>query len=296
MKDTKEIKEAKKETGLLDEILCDRRLMNELHALDVDDSEVGKYLPLLATYLDQRAAEEDPRHELIAPYPGMSMKLCIDDSGKLSYVLGPNEETKRKEALEKNYIYKDFPEAWADLNGKTVKGERYKKLRTALAKTFTKNCVKPWVFVKGEAGSGKSYYLAAVLNGLAADGEIVCFINGAKRFDELKSLAIKNRKQFDKIMVELEECGTMVIDDFGNEFKSEYIRDQIILPLLSERSRAGLRTYFTSQYNLDEIKQLYSLHKSYIEGSRVSKLIEKNIDKVVTLEVGIETVSQKRAK
>jgi len=296
VKDTKEIKEAKKETGLLDEILCDRRLMNELHALDVDDSEVGKYLPLLATYLDQRAAEEDPRHELIAPYPGMSMKLCIDDSGKLSYVLGPNEETKRKEALEKNYIYKDFPEAWADLNGKTVKGERYKKLRTALAKTFTKNCVKPWVFVKGEAGSGKSYYLAAVLNGLAADGEIVCFINGAKRFDELKSLAIKNRKQFDKIMVELEECGTMVIDDFGNEFKSEYIRDQIILPLLSERSRAGLRTYFTSQYNLDEIKQLYSLHKSYIEGSRVSKLIEKNIDKVVTLEVGIETVSQKRAK
>ena len=296
VKDTKEIKEAKKETGLLDEILCDRRLMNELHALDIDDSEISQYLPLLATYLDQRAAEEDPRHETLAPYPGMSMKLCIDDSGKLSYVLGPNEETKRKEALEKNYIYKDFPEAWYDLNGKTVKGERYKKVRTALAKTFTKNCVKPWVFVKGEPSSGKSYYLAAVLNGLAADGEIVCFINGAKRFDELKSLAIKNRKEFDKVMAELESCGTMVFDDFGNEFKSEYIRDQIILPILSERSRAGLRTYFTSQYGLDEIKQLYSLHKSYIEGSRVTKLIEKNIEKVVTLEVGIETVSQKRAK
>ena len=161
---------------------------------------------------------------------------------------------------------------------------------------FTKNCVKPWVFVKGEPSSGKSYYLAAVLNGLAADGEIVCFINGAKRFDELKSLAIKNRKEFDKVMAELESCGTMVFDDFGNEFKSEYIRDQIILPILSERSRAGLRTYFTSQYGLDEIKQLYSLHKSYIEGSRVTKLIEKNIEKVVTLEVGIETVSQKRAK
>ena len=121
-------------------------------------------------------------------------------------------------------------------------------------------------------------------------------MNGAKRFDELKTLAIKNRKQFDTIMGQLETCGTMVIDDFGNEFKSEYIRDQILLPLLSERSRSGLRTDFTSQYNLDEIKQLYSIHKSYIEGARVSKLIEKNIDKVVTLEPGLETVSQKRAK
>ena len=297
VKDTKEIKGASfKENSLHDEILNDRRLMNELHALDIDDSEIDKYLPLLATYLDQRDAEEDPKKKEEAPYPGLTMKLCIDDSGKLSYVLGPNEETKRKEALEKNYIFRDFPEEWKDLNGKSVKGERYKKLRTALAKTFTKTSTKPWVFVKGDSGCGKSYYLAAVLNGLAADGESVCFINGAKRFDELKALAIKNRQEFDKIMASLQGCGTMVIDDFGNEFKSEYIRDQIVLPLLAERSRAGLRTYFTSQYTLDEIKQLYSLHKSYIEGSRVSKLIEKNIDKVVILEAGLETFAQKRSK
>ena len=297
VKDTKEIKGASfKESSLHDEILNDRRLMNELHALDIDDDEIDKYLPLLATYLDQRDAEEDPKKELEAPYPGLTMKLCIDDSGKLSYTLGPSEETKRKEALEKNYIYKDFPESWKDLNGKSIKGERYKKLRTAIAKTFTKTSTKPWVFVKGDSGCGKSYYLAAVLNGLAADGESVCFINGAKRFDELKALAIKNRQEFDKIMASLEGCGTMVIDDFGNEFKSEYIRDQIVLPLLAERSRAGLRTYFTSQYTLDEIKQLYSLHKSYIEGSRVSKLIEKNIDKVVILEAGLETFAQKRSK
>ena len=297
VKDTKEIKGASfKESSLHDEILNDRRLMNELHALDIDDDEIDKYLPLLATYLDQRDAEEDPKKELEAPYPGLTMKLCIDDSGKLSYTLGPSEETKRKEALEKNYIYKDFPESWKDLNGKSIKGERYKKLRTALAKTFQKNTTKPWVFVKGDSGCGKSYYLAGLLNDLAADGESVCFINGAKRFDELKALAIKNRQEFDKIMASLEGCGTMVIDDFGNEFKSEYIRDQIVLPLLAERSRAGLRTYFTSQYSLDEIKQLYSLHKSYIEGSRVSKLIEKNIDKVVILEAGLETFAQKRSK
>ena len=129
VKDRKEIKGAEsKSTTLRDEILCDRRLMNELHALNVGDEEIDSYLPLLITYLDQRAAEEDPKHELKAPYPGMTMKLIIDDSGN-------------------NYIFRDYPDAWADLSGKSVKGERYKKLRTALAKTFASTCVKPWVFV-----------------------------------------------------------------------------------------------------------------------------------------------------
>lgn len=297
VKDTKEIKGAsKKDNGLHDEILNDRRLMNELHALNIDDSEIDNYLPLLATYLDQREAEEDPKKEIEAPYPGLTMKLCIDDFGKLSYTLGPNEETKRKEALEKNYIFRDFPESWKDLNGKSIKGERYKKLRTALAKTFTKNSTKPWVYVQGDSGCGKSYYLAAVLNGLASNGETVCFIKGSKRFDEFRSLAMKNRNEFEKIMVKLQKCGTMVIDDFGNEFKNEYIRDQIVIPLLAERSRAGLRTYFTSQYSLDEIKQLYSLYKGYIQGAKVVSLIEKNIDKVVILEAGLETLTQKRSK
>ena len=296
MKDTKEIKEAKKETSLLDEILCDRRLMNELHALDVDDSEVGKYLPLLATYLDQRAAEEDPRHELVAPYPGMTMKLCIDDSGKLSYVLGPNEETKRKQAIENNFIYRDYPKSWADLSFETLKALRFFQVRVALRKTLDKNSPKPWVFVKGKSGSGKSYCFAAYLNQMASAGRLVCFINGARRFDELRNLAIKNRDEFDRIMSLLQKCDLMVIDDFGNEFKSEYVRDQILFPILSERSRARLGTFFTSQYSLEDIKRLYSIHNSYIEGAKISNLIEKNIDRVITLEPGIETVSQKRAK
>ena len=298
VKDLKEVKGvSKKETSLHDEILCDHRLMNELHALDVDESEIDNYLPLLATYLDQRAAQEDPKKKTKAPYPGLIMKLCIDDSGKLSYVLGPNEETKRRAERDRNYIYKDFPKEWSDLTSKAIKGERYKKLRSAIAKTFTKHCTKPWVYIQGDSGSGKSYYIAGVLNLLAADGDTVCFLNGPKRFNQLKTLAIKDPQEFESVMERLVKCGTLVIDDFGNEFKSDYVRDQIVIPLLSERSRRKMRTYFTSQFDLRQITLLYSPYNNVIEGSRVSSLIENNIEGVVVLEAGFETViNQKRSK
>lgn len=298
VKDTKEIKGAsKKESTLHDEIICDRRLMNELHALDIDDSEIDNYLPLLATYLDQRAAQEDPTKKAEAPYPGLTMKLCIDDSGKLSYTLGPNEETKRREAIDRNYIYKDFPKEWSDLTSKAIKGERFKKLRSAISKTFTKNCTKPWVFVQGDSGSGKSYYIVGVLNLLAADGDTVCFLNGPKRFNKLKTLAIKDPQEFDETMERLANCSTLVIDDFGNEFKSDYVRDQIVIPLLSERSRKKMRTYFTSQFDLKQITLLYSPRNNVIEGSRVTNLIENNIEGVVVLDTGFEAIiNQKRSK
>lgn len=286
IKDRAEVKNAsKKPNPILDEVLNDSRLMAILNGLGVDQKEIEDHLSLLATYLDQRDAEENPK--LPAPYPGLKMTLGLDSSGHLCSYLGPSDEERRKLLIEANYLYRDFPDEWVKLSPKALRGERYKALRNAVGKTMKNG--KPWVFVRGESGSGKTQYLAAISNFFAENGDTVCFMNANQRFDELKSLAMKNRDKFLTNMDALKKCAVMVIDDFGNEYKSEYVRDQIVMPLLSERSRAGLKTYFTSQYSIDEIKTLYSLHGSALEGSKVSKVIEKNIEKEVILEPGMES-------
>lgn len=287
IKDRAEVKNASnKPSSLLDEVLNDTRLMATLHGLGVDQKDIENHLSLLATYLDQRDAEENPK--LVAPYPGLKMTLGLDSSGHLCAYFGPNDEEKRKLLIEANFLYRDYPDDWIKLTPKAFRGEKYKKVREAMQESLTKNG-KPWVYVVGESGSGKSQYLAAMANGFAAKGRTVCFMNANQRFDDLKNLAIKDREKFLSHMNLLKNCYAMIIDDFGNEFKSDYVRDQIVMPLLAERSRLGLFTFFTSQYSLEEIKKLYSLRNSYIEGSRVAKTIEKNINKVVTLEQGIES-------
>lgn len=290
LKDREEVQNAsKKPNPILDEVLGDSRLMAILNGLGADKKEIEDHLSLLATYLDQRDAEEDPK--LPAPYPGLKMTLGLDSSGHLCAYFGPNDENKRKLLIEANYLYRDFPDEWVKLTPKALKGERYKAIRNEIGKTMKKG--KPWVFVHGESGSGKSQYLAAISNYFAENGATVCFMNANQRFDELKTLALKNRDKFLSNMEALKACKVMVIDDFGNEYKSEYVRDQILMPILSERSRAGLKTYFTSQYSIDEIKTLYSLHGSILEGSKVSKIIERNIEKEVNLEPGMESFSRR---
>lgn len=286
LKDRAEVKNASnKPSSLLDEVLGDTRLMAILNGLGVNQKEIEDHLSLLATYLDQRDAEDNPK--LPAPYPGMKMTLGLDSSGHLCAYFGPSDEEKKRLLIEANYLYRDYPDEWVKLSVAALKGERYKAIKATIAKTMKGG--KPWAFVKGESGSGKSRYLAAIANGFAIKGKTVCFMNANERFDELKTLAVKNRDRFLTNMEALKKCEVMVIDDFGNEYKSEYVRDQIVMPLLSERSRAGLKTYFTSQYSVDEIKKLYSLHNSVLEGSKVSKIIERNIEKEVTLELGLES-------
>lgn len=286
----KEVKNAsKKPSSLLDEVLNDTRLMKELHALNVDQKEIEDHLSLLATYLDQRDAEEDPK--LPAPYPGLKMTLGLDSSGHLCAYFGPNDENKRKLLIEANYLYRDFPDEWCSYTTALFTDKRFGDLGTAFFETF--HGARPWVYVKGEAGEDASQFLAALLNNLAESNKTVCFMNANLRFDELKSMAIKDRDSFLKRLDALKQCDCLVIEDFGSEFKSEYVRDQIVVPLLSERSRAKKQTVFVSEYTVKEMQILYSLHNSFLEGKKVEKLLSKNIEKEITVAPGFGTFSRR---
>lgn len=287
IKDTDIVKTAQNSgnNSLKNEILCDTRLMNELHTLGFEDSAVDGYLSILATYLDQRDAEEDPRHEKVAPYPGMKMTLTVDDSGFLSFVVSPNEANKNKQLLEANFLYRDYPEEWITLTPASVKGIRFKPVKEAI-KALGKEG-KSWMYIQGEPGTGKSRYVAALLNHFAIKGKTVCFMKTNQRFEELKALAIKNPNAFASAMAKLKTCEHLVLDDFGNEYRSDYVRDTILMPLLNDRSRLGLFTYITSQYSLDEIEELYG-RGSRIDGKRVVNSIKRNIKDVVYLTQGIE--------
>lgn len=235
--------------SLLKDIMNDKALMDILHKLGINDEEIPSYLPLLATYQDnQKEVKNDPNT--------LQMVLEISDSGKLTCHYEETKTAKEERKLLENYYLRDFPDDWLVAS--------LKSFRSGREKTFQRNAIKAmkgeqqnWFYVYGPLGAGKSYALAAFLNDLAKKGKRVAFINANKRFDELKGLAMKNKPKFDEIMKELCSLDYLTIDDFGSEFKSEYVRDQIVLPLLTERSKKHKVTLFSSDYSLTEIEQLY---------------------------------------
>ncbi len=263
-------KDQKRVDSLLQEILSDKELIDLLHKLDIKDEEIPSYLPLLAMYQDnKKEIEEDPN--------AFQMVLEISDSGKLT---SHYEETpKQKEArhLAENYYIRDFPDEWLNSSLQSFRTSREKELRKQIGASLKDN-FKNWFYVYGDLGTGKSYALAAFCNDLARKGKKVCFMNATKRFDELKGLAIKSKEDFLKMMKTLYNLDYLVIDDFGNEYKSDYVRDQIIMPILAERTKNHKATLFASDFSIDEIEELYSQkYGTKILAKKLVNLIRSNL-------------------
>ena len=272
--------------AFLDSLKMDKELMDEVHSLGINDEELSNYLPLLARYQENHEAiKKDP--ELLV------MKLTISDSGKLDFVYVESEQQKKKHSLQNDYYLRDFPDEWlsASITSKvSFKTEREKDLRKEIVKA---NKGKNWFYVYGQIGTGKSYALCAFLNDVASKGKKVAFINANKRFEELKVLAISDKDKFENIMKTLSSLEYLVIDDFGSEFKSDYVRDTVVIPLLLERTKNHLFTAFASDYTLDEIEELYSTKfSSKLLAKRLINIIRSNLSSPngYELEKGLENM------
>jgi primosomal protein DnaI len=276
----------------LEDVLSDAPFLRELHTLGLADQAIEENLPLVSSYQDDRHyCAHCPGLEKCAkdPNPQTAMKL-VWANGLLQREYSPCDLYMAKEQLLRGYLYRDFPEEW--LSSRPNSLGRTDRVKEALGAMILagKNPRQPWAYFTGELGSGRSYLLASYANLMVSRGNSVAFINANKRFDELKGMAISARGLFEKKMAELENCYLLVIDDFGSEFKSDYVRDQIVLPLLNERAKNNRLTFFASDYTPDEIQTLYSSDKTAaIYAKSLVNLIRSHIAKVTVVPKGFET-------
>ena len=76
----------------------------------------------------------------------------------------------------------------------------------------------------------------------------------------------------------------LVLDDFGNEFKNDFVRDAILFPILSTRASKRLLTIFTSDFTISDIEALYSNTKAgAIRAKQIAKLIQSMCDEEISL-------------
>lgn len=73
----------------------------------------------------------------------------------------------------------------------------------------------------------------------------------------------------------------LFLDDIGSESISAWTRDEILFPILEYRMNNRLKTYFTSNYTLEELKLRYGRVRE--ENSEVASL--RIIERIRTLAI-----------
>lgn len=135
------------------------------------------------------------------------------------------------------------------------------------------------IFIYGNFSSGKTYVSIAILNSflksLEVKKSVSAFLNFPERINYLQKIFFDDQNEFRKLMDLYSNVYFMVFDNFGDEFKSEFIRDRIVWPILLSRSKKNLLTIINSHFNYEDIARMYSFGKNGIEGAKFKELLLK---------------------
>ncbi len=125
-------------------------------------------------------------------------------------------------------------------------------------------------FMTGKNGIGKTYFVVALANARYENTKEQTlfvfwpdFVQVAKRF-ERESYQMINRVKHAKFLI---------IDDLGQETISAFSRDDILNPIITYRLEKGLHTIITSNYEIEELKNLYTIRP--IESKKVLSIFLK---------------------
>ena len=264
---------------LLDALKADKDVYESLKPLGLTNKEVRDNIGKLADYqTDFNVCKACPGFDK-CPKKDKHISMYVYKDG--SYITTRSEPCKeliKEMEIDSKYVAKDFPQEWRK---SVLKNLDLSENRRPLIKEFVniaKGKSNKWLFVKGNHKVGKSFVLVTFANEFVALGlGKVAVINAAKQFKNIADMAYSDKEGFKDTIELLSNVPLLVIDEFGQEYKNELIRDQIVIPVLNARSHADKPTFFSSEFTIKEIQQLYSIGRNggAIRGKQLGNLLNE---------------------
>jgi primosomal protein DnaI len=266
------------------------------HSSEIDKTVVDKSLGKLYEYTTaSHQCDKCPNVEgCINVMKGFEPKLILSQGFiDLDYVKCPSKlvEDERRNVsnmIDSMYMPKDVMEARlhdVDLehdNSRIIVVEAAAQFLSEISETG--ELPERGLYIYGPFGTGKSFILGALANELAnlRIRTVVVYIPEFLR--EMKQ-SIQDQTLNEKIDF-VKRAKVLMLDDFGAESMSAWARDEVIGTILQYRMAEKLPTFFTSNFNFDELEHHLTYtqrgEKEAVKAARIMERI-KTISKPVQL-------------
>ncbi len=129
------------------------------------------------------------------------------------------------------------------------------------------------LYIHGAFGVGKTYLLGAMANDLVTKNISVTMIHYPTYINELKQ-QLQTPKFFD--MIEgTKQADVLIIDDIGAESNTQWVRDDVLNPLLEYRMRESIPTFFTSNFSFKELEHHLAATKNSDDVVKAKRIMER---------------------
>ena len=215
-------------------------------------------------------------------YPGYKLTLITEPYWTLVYK--PSFEQHVKSQRQKLFSIKgedsrDFNASLKDFHQNTPRRKEAYKLAMQVVNTAKANLKASDKDKKFNLGLyihskdyqiGKTFLANAITNELADLG-----ISGVFVFAPSLASQSKKFENLENIMRDLREAPVLVIDDIGAEYRSEWFRIEVLMPVLQSRLTNNKLTIMTSNYSVTALEALYSKNNNPVDSQRlISRILE----------------------
>ena len=215
--------------------------------------------------------------------PRLCTRIVYQD-GIISRELVPCKEYLKLTKFKSQFLVRDFDESWLNSDLKKID---YSQERMEVVKRY-QDILKgeskyPWIYIMGEAGTGRSFVAANLAIDIAKKEKgPVAFIDVPSRFKEMAST--KDNALFNEYLERYSTVPVLVLDDLGNEYKSDFVRENIFFQILSSRSKNHLMTIITSDFDINDIATMYLTNQaSKPKVDQIKRLLKRNSEKEINL-------------
>lgn len=129
------------------------------------------------------------------------------------------------------------------------------------------------IYLYGEFGTGKTQILLNLASLLSKRNTEVLFVYYPDLVRNLKSLI--GNPGFETLIQRLKTVEILMLDDVGAENNTEFIRDEVLGPILQYRMMAYLPVFMTSNYSLPLLQEHFSFGKEEVNKIKSSRIIER---------------------
>lgn len=251
-----------------EEVFSNLKAIKYLRQLGLDDNQIRDNIAKIYDFsVDMKNCKDCKGVEHCNKDPKYLVSSVTFKNGIVDRNLIPCKKYLEYTNFLKRLVVTDFPKEWLSNEFKKDVSNIQSKSSVQIIKRYKDASIgnsTDWVFLKGDIASGKSFYVASLCVEAAKKGafDSIAFINVPDRFKELADLAFAKNPKFQEEIIKYQNVDFLVLDDFGNEFKSDFVRDNILYPILSSRVKNKKFTIITSNYNIDDCALMYQTSAS----------------------------------
>ena len=186
--------------------------------------------------------------------------------------------------MPKGMVHANFETLHADANR-----EELFKLGMDFVFNYEKKGYKKGMFLYGSMGSGKTYAMCAVANELAKRGVGCAVVYFPELIAQVKASFNSEANAGNSIVEKLKDVPVLMIDDIGSESVTGWMRDEILGRILNHRMMHELPTFFTSNFNFEQLQSHYEqTTRNEYEPVKAARILER----IRALAVPVELVGK----